>query len=469
MPRPPFPLTLALTTAAAGALLVAILVAIVVPLRSAESAFIDQTITQRDADVLYPEALQQLAETQAAAGGRHLVAADLLMPVLTSAKVAADREGEQDSMLGVAIFDEEGQMIQALPQTLLLPELSAEDLPTLLGGDPISRYRADFPLEQYFAQVPGTPEQRHVPVLEVILPLHTGDAASIVGFVQYFIDARGLAHQLADLDRRFNRETATVLGVGAASIAVVLLAFYLGFLRHQRLIAERNDRLIRANFELTLAAKASALGQITSHLIHGLQGPVAGLSAVVTGRDAGAAGASDWRSAAAYTARLQSMIQETVALLGDESAHVAYQLTGRELADTIRRRNTQAAADKGVVLAVAGEFSATVDSHRGSLLCLVAANLVQNAIAATAPGGRVDVVLRHENEAITLTVADEGGGIPEAVRAHLFEAGRSGRPGGTGLGLAISRLLARQIGANLGLEGTGPRGTSFQLTLPLGP
>ena len=54
------------------------------------------------------------------------------------------------------------------------------------------------------------------------------------------------------------------------------------------------------------------------------------------------------------------------------------------------------------------------------------------------------------------------------MREHLFEPGRSGRPGGSGLGLAISQLLARQIGAMLALDATGPTGTTFTLTLPVG-
>jgi signal transduction histidine kinase len=462
MPRPRFPFTLALATLGAGGLLLGILIAMVVPSRSVSRQLIEQTVISRDADILYPEALQQLAETRATAAGRPLSPEELLVPVLAAAKLT-DSGG--DGILAVAIFKTDGSLIQALPESsLVLPELSSDDFAQLIAEErPISHFEPDFPLDQYFARA----GQRRVPVLEILLPLHTGPDPAIVGFVQYFISAQGLAQDLAGIDGRFNRETTLTLAVGAASIAVVLVSFYLGFLRHQRLMAERNNRLTRANFDLTLAAKASALGQITSHLIHGLQGPIAGLSAVVTARGTDAAGASDWRSAATYTARLQAMIQETVALLGDESAHVAYQLTGRELADTIRRRNTQAAADKGVILSVAGGFPAGVDSHRGGLLCLIAANLVQNAIAATPAGGRVDVSLRHDHDAVTLTVADEGAGIPEAVRDHLFEAGRSGRPGGTGLGLAISRLLAVQIGANLGLERTGPQGTTFQLTLPL--
>ena len=461
MPRPRFPFTLALATLGAGGLLLGILIALVLPSRTASRGLIEETVKNRDADILYPEALEQLAETKATAGGRPLSAQELLVPVLTSVKLT---NGGEDGIVAVAIFNADGSLIQSLPETAVLAELPSDYFAEMIAEErPISHYDPDFPLDQYFARG----GQRRVPVLEVLLPLKASGDPALVGFVQYFISAQGLANDLAAIDGRFNRETTLTLAIGGAAIAVVLVSFYLGFLRHQRLMAERNNRLTRANFDLTLAAKASALGQITSHLIHGLQGPIAGLSAVVTERDTGAAGASDWRSAATYTARLQAMIQETVALLGDESAHVAYQLSGRELAETIQRRNSQAAADKGVVLSVTGGFKSGVDSHRGGLLCLIAANLVQNAIAATPSGGRVDVVLRHENDAITLSVADEGAGIPESIRDHLFEAGRSGRPGGTGLGLAISRLLAVQIGANLGLESTGPGGTTFQLTVPL--
>jgi len=93
---------------------------------------------------------------------------------------------------------------------------------------------------------------------------------------------------------------------------------------------------------------------------------------------------------------------------------------------------------------------------------------VQNAIDATDAGRRVTVIFAHSGGVATVTVADKGAGIPDEVRAHLFEPGRTSRPGGSGLGLAISQLLARQIGAMLVLDSTGPDGTTFRVTLPLG-
>jgi signal transduction histidine kinase len=450
---------LALATLAAGALFVAILAALVVPYRQQLRSVILQELKDRDADILYPEALQKVAESEAAAGGPTANAADLLVPVLNATATEDAGNPQAEGVLAAAVFDAEGDALQVVPSTQLLPEIAPEDLPQLMsGGKPISHYYPDFPLDQYFAHVPA----RRIPVLEVLLPLHGADPNKNLGFIQYYIDAHQLADDIAAIDGQLDRKTAVTLGIGATLVAIILATAYFGLSRAQREIAERNARLTRANFELTLAAKASVLGQITSHLIHGLQGPVAGLRAAVT-----ESANPDWRSAADYADRLQAIIQETVAFLGDAGTHVVYPLTGRELADTIRRRNAAAAAEKGVGLVVDGEAEPGIDSQRGSLLCLIATNLVQNAIAATPSGRRVEVTLGRHQGASRLLVADEGAGIPEAVRSHLFEPGHSGRPGGTGLGLAISQLLARQIGATLTLESTGPAGTVFGLVLPV--
>ena len=64
-----------------------------------------------------------------------------------------------------------------------------------------------------------------------------------------------------------------------------------------------------------------------------------------------------------------------------------------------------------------------------------------------------------------IDIADDGPGLPEAVRADLFRpfAG-SMRRGGTGLGLAIARDLMVAHGGDIELVETGPAGTTFRLT-----
>jgi signal transduction histidine kinase len=436
-----------------GALLVAIFSALVVWIRSDLRSEIHLKIIERDAAVLYPMALQQYADSASADAGGNPTAA--LTSLLKSSR--------QKGMLAVAVFDRDGNTVESVPSNQLFVELPTDDYLKLQNGSPISRYHPEFPLDQYFAGVSS--EERRTPVLEVLLPLPGTGSSAPQGFVRYTIDARPLSKELELIDERIDRQTAVTLLVGAVLIATVMSGAAFSVHRAQRTIAERNERLTRANFELTLASKASAVGQITSHLIHGLQGSVEGLRAVVAGRSMDPANPA-WDSAADYTQRLQTMIRETIALLGDASANTTYELSGAEIAATIRERNRVTAAEKGVLFEVDGGFQATVDSHRGSLLCLIASNLVQNAIAATSPGRRVAVSLTDASWSIVLTVKDEGSGIPDAVQKQLFKPGRSGRPGGSGLGLAISQLLARQIDAELVLLSTGEGGTTFRLTLP---
>lgn len=97
-------------------------------------------------------------------------------------------------------------------------------------------------------------------------------------------------------------------------------------------------------------------------------------------------------------------------------------------------------------------------------------NLVRNAILASPAGGVVCVSLDHEDSGWRVTVADQGEGVAESVRAHLFEPFFTTRaPGeGTGLGLAVSQGIAEQHGGTISFENVAPiEGTGARFTLHL--
>jgi signal transduction histidine kinase len=85
----------------------------------------------------------------------------------------------------------------------------------------------------------------------------------------------------------------------------------------------------------------------------------------------------------------------------------------------------------------------------------------------SAGGGRVGVTVERRDGVSVISLADSGPGVPERLRARLFQpfAG-SGRPGGAGLGLAIARELAQGHGGDLLLTRTGSEGATFELRLP---
>lgn len=404
---------------------------------------------ERDAAVLHPVALQQIESEAETRPG-------LPVEITLSGLL---RHAHREGLFAMAIFDPEGVPMESVPASQGFVELPVEDFFRLVEEGPISRYHPAFPLDRLIPTI--SESEKVVPVLEILLPLRRRGKGPRLGFVRYHLDGRPLARELALIDARLNRHLFVMMGVGFSLIAAVVAIAASRIARSQRALSERNERLSRANFELSLSAKASALGQITSHLIHGLQGPVAGLRAAVAGR-----APTDWADAAAYTERLETLIRETVEMLGDTRAHLSYELSGVELADTILRRGQSHAQERGVTVKVVTDVSRTLDSHRGGLLCLIAANLVHNAIDASDRGSAVAVSLKESHEQWELTVADQGSGIPDDIRRRLFEPGRTSKPTGTGLGLAISHLLARQIGGELQLVATGLSGTTFTLSIP---
>ena len=104
-------------------------------------------------------------------------------------------------------------------------------------------------------------------------------------------------------------------------------------------------------------------------------------------------------------------------------------------------------------------------------------NLIDNAISHIGAGATITVATTadRERDTATLTVSDDGPGIPEEMRDQIFErfvrsAGpgdRSGRKG-TGLGLAIVKAISEGHGGTASVGESPSGGAEFTVTIPLG-
>jgi signal transduction histidine kinase len=225
-----------------------------------------------------------------------------------------------------------------------------------------------------------------------------------------------------------------------------------------------NRRLQRANHELTLAAKTSAVGAVASHLIHGLKNPLAGLQQFVSGGSDGASGV-DWTDAAATARRMKAMIDEVVRVLREDSGVSAYEITTTELLHLVTRKAEPLAKERSVRLVTRGDATGMLPNRDANLVLLILENLVLNAIQATPADRTTSVTMSAEDGHLVFFVRDQGPGLPTNVRANLFTPVASTKAGGTGLGLALSSQLARHLGADLALVRTGSEGTEFRLRL----
>ncbi len=94
-------------------------------------------------------------------------------------------------------------------------------------------------------------------------------------------------------------------------------------------------------------------------------------------------------------------------------------------------------------------------------------NLLRNAREAMPDGGTIRVRLRAaEGGGVDLAIEDEGEGVPDALRATIFDPFVTTKSGGTGLGLAVTREIVEAHGGLVACEPREPRGTRFALHFP---
>lgn len=129
------------------------------------------------------------------------------------------------------------------------------------------------------------------------------------------------------------------------------------------------------------------------------------------------------------------------------------------------------AEEKSIALEVFAGAPVQIEANR-SLVSQALANLVDNAIKYTPPGGRIRITVQEVPNGIALCVADTGPGIPDADRARVLdrfvrlEASRSSP--GSGLGLSMVAAVARLHDAQFELSDNGP-GLKATLVFVRGP
>jgi two-component system nitrogen regulation sensor histidine kinase GlnL len=220
------------------------------------------------------------------------------------------------------------------------------------------------------------------------------------------------------------------------------------------------------------AAEDSPVSASLRGLAHEVKNPLAGLR--------GAAQLLERRVGEAELKALAGMViaeADRLAALADRLLRPA----GASLRDglnfhVVLERVAALLAAEPAPLAVRQDYDPSLPELRGDAdrLQQLLLNLARNAREA----GARSLTLRTRAEhgvrlgervlrtALRLDVIDDGAGVPEALRATLFEPLVSGRAEGTGLGLALAREIAHEHGGDL-RHGGAPGATTFTLWLPL--
>ena len=228
-----------------------------------------------------------------------------------------------------------------------------------------------------------------------------------------------------------------------------------------------------------LAAVEMARRRLLADLAHEMRTPVATLDGYLTGFEDGVATLDPATAAMlrAQTRRLALLAEDITAVSQAEEHQLdlhPVRTPPASLVEAAVASVADRAAEHGVALETAvapGLPPLTVDPDR---IGQVFANLLDNALRHTPPGGRVRVSASAADGAVTLEVADTGAGVPAEHLPHVFErfyrvdAARDRAHGGSGIGLAITKALVEAHAGTITVESKPGVGTSFVITVPTG-
>ena len=97
----------------------------------------------------------------------------------------------------------------------------------------------------------------------------------------------------------------------------------------------------------------------------------------------------------------------------------------------------------------------------------VLVNLIKNAMQAMNRGGKLTVQTGEGREAVWVSLADTGAGIPEEKLNRVFEPYFTTKKKGSGLGLLIVHRIVRDHAGKIDVESKPGEGTTFRILLPL--
>jgi signal transduction histidine kinase len=223
--------------------------------------------------------------------------------------------------------------------------------------------------------------------------------------------------------------------------------------------------------ELELSRRLAAIGRLTSGVGHEVKNPINAivvhlelLRNKLSGPDA---------RAMRHLEIIESEIQRldrVVQTLVDFSRPVELQLREQDLRRIV----------SGVLMLASAELethNVRVSSHMperpiitkvdADLIRQAVLNVVLNGAQAMSQGGELHVTLREEGRIAAIEISDSGAGIPDDIRAKIFDLYFTTRKDGSGIGLAMTYRIIQLHNGSIDVQSEPNIGSTFTLKLPL--
>lgn len=173
------------------------------------------------------------------------------------------------------------------------------------------------------------------------------------------------------------------------------------------------------------------------------------------------------------TDRLTSAVTDAIQMARIEAGQIELRKGARSVADLVRQSLAKLAGSldaRPVEVRVPEDLPPVAADHE--LVHIVIRQLLDNAIKYSPPDSPISIEAVMSEDAVVVSVADLGPGVPEADRNRVFEKFYRGREAreripGTGMGLAIAQEIVKAHNGEIRVESRPGGGCRFLFSLPI--
>lgn len=406
----------------------------------------------------------------------------LLRPIpLLHQRVAAVARGDLSSAVEIKRDDELGQLVAEFER--MVRALAARDQSlreASLAEQRLQRMQVQI-VEALRAAILVIDRERVIrttnPAADEILGVNARDVGSPVDETSLLRRFPALARAIADVAEggdALTLEGERIAGFDERLVDVLVTPFgdevSAGGVRGVLVVADDVSDAIATKSRLIQTERLAAIGRMAAHVTHEVRNPLSsiGLNVDMLGdeiHEAGPEGKRLLESIQRELERLESITEEYLRLarLPEPS------LTPQDLAEFLNDvaefvRREMDAAGVELRLDLAAQLPAVAmdePQFRQALL-----NLLRNAREAMPEGGVVKLEATRYDDGVRIQVHDEGPGIDEEERKHVFDMFYTTKERGTGLGLPLTQQIVIAHSGKIACKARHPHGTTFEIWLP---
>jgi signal transduction histidine kinase len=231
---------------------------------------------------------------------------------------------------------------------------------------------------------------------------------------------------------------------------------------------EEIDRLHQT--QMSRAEHFATLGELAAGLAHEIRNPLAGIAGVLDIVSRDLPDTSVAREVIDDAKQEAVQINRILTELLDTARPKAPQFRVTDIVGTAEHAvlfARQQAVTKRITIEFEVKDQLPPVEHDPNQINQVLLNLLLNSIQSMDKAGTIRVALHQEDEAVAITVADEGKGIAPEHLPNIFRPFFTTKGHGTGLGLSLARRMVESHGGTINVASTLGQGTQFTVMLPI--